>query len=108
MYANTIGSSTGSNFLSRSLLPAPPLASAAATWSVSLPPKRVAIAVMPVALVYLVQAPTGVEQATGGLTAGGGLDLAGVLGVLRVLLQSGEQHRHQRMNRAVDLAFVGA
>ena len=47
MYANTIGSRIGSNFLSRSLLPAPPLASAAATWSESLPPNSVATACCP-------------------------------------------------------------
>jgi hypothetical protein len=63
---------------------------------------------LPVALANLVDTPTGVEQASGGVTTCGGLNLAGVLGILRVVLQSAQQHRYQRMNRAIDFAFVGA
>ena len=63
---------------------------------------------MPVALVDLVQAPTDVEQPTGGLTAGNGLNPVGMLGIFRVVLQSAKQRRNQRLNRAVHLTFVNA
>jgi hypothetical protein len=42
------------------------------------------------------------------VVGGGRLDPGFVLGVLRVLLQTAEQHRDQGLDGAVDFAFVDA
>ena len=61
-----------------------------------------------VLLIDLVEAHTAVEQAAGGVAVSGGLDFARVIGVLRILLQSADQHRDQQLNRFVYFGFVDA
>ena len=37
-----------------------------------------------------------------------GFERAGVLGILGVVVHSGEQYRHQRMDSVLDFALIGA
>ena len=104
-----MGARIGSSCLIRSLLPAPPPASAEATWLLSLPPKMLATILSPSCWsTWSTLTPPSSRPLAAWVLAAVSSLLESMSSACDVVLQTADERGNQRPDRGVHLAFVDA